>query len=301
MWRPRCAAVTLSALLAGVAGAQELAFRDAVELFVAAPEGTGPFPVILFVHGHQAPERPGARAFTRLPRRPALATVDEGRLDAMRARGWLAAAVSMPGYGGTPGPPDFAGPRSQAAVRAALDHLLARTDADRGTVVVYGVSRGAATASMVATADARITGLILVAGLYDLGEAYPTGDRRLDANIEREAGTSPEAYAARSALRRADRIRARALVLHGGDDLRGGSLDQARRLAARVGARLRVFEGTPHAIPIAAQWEEIDRFLADLRRGRRRDRSPSPARPRRPRRPCRPRRRPSRSSWCRSR
>jgi hypothetical protein len=70
----------------------------------------------------------------------------------MRERGYFAAAVSLPGYGTTSGPPDFWGPRSQAALRAALDHLLALPNIDREKVAVYGVS-GAATASMVATSD----------------------------------------------------------------------------------------------------------------------------------------------------
>jgi hypothetical protein len=57
-----------------------------VELFVAEPEGSESRPVILFVHGHQSPPRPGARVFIRLDRRPTLATIDEGRLEAMRER-----------------------------------------------------------------------------------------------------------------------------------------------------------------------------------------------------------------------
>ena len=255
----------------GAARAQQrIVLPSSVEMFVSTtPPGRGPFPLILFVHGHQAPDRPGARAFVTLERRPALATVDEGRLQLMAARGWVAAAVSLPGYGESAGPADFCGPRSQAAVRAALDWLLARPDVDRGKVVVYGVSRGAATASMEATGDARIAGLILVAGIYDLGEAFPTGDPVVDANIAREAGTTPEAFAERSALRKAEKIRADTLILHGGDDRRGGSVAQARRLADRLRAarrkvRLRIFEGTPHAIPIDEQWKEIDPFLESL-------------------------------------
>lgn len=168
-----------------------------VELFVAKPAGNDPWPVILFVHGHQSRPRPGGRVFTRLDRQPALATVEEGRPTRMRDRDYIAAALSLPGYGATSGPPDFCGPRSQAAVRGALDHLLALPDVDRNKVAVYGVSRGAATAAMVATGDSRITALILVAGCYDLGESHPTGNARLDANIELEAGTTPEAFAAR--------------------------------------------------------------------------------------------------------
>jgi pimeloyl-ACP methyl ester carboxylesterase len=240
-----------------------------VELFIDQPDGSGPWPVLLFVHGHQSPPRPGARVFIRLDRRPALATIDEGRLERMRARDYLAAAVSLPGYGTTSGPPDFWGPRSQAALRAALDYLWSLPGTDRTKVVVYGVSGGAATASMVATTDARITALILVAGLYDLGAAYPTGDAGHDATIEREAGTTPEAFAARAALRYAEKIRANTLILHGGEDHRGGVVDQARLLAEKLRSngtpiRLRIYEGTPHSIPMTAQWEEIDPFLAKV-------------------------------------
>ncbi|MFW6027729.1 MAG: alpha/beta hydrolase family protein [bacterium] len=240
-----------------------------VELFVARPEGDGPFPVILFVHGHQSSPRPGGRAFTQLEgRRPGLATIDEGRLERMRTRGYLAAAVSLPGYGATPGPADFWGPKSQAAVEAALNYLTDLPDIDRGRVAVYGVSGGAATSSMVATRTGGITALILVAGLYDLGKAYPTGDDGLDDYIEREAGTTPEAFAARAALRYTEKIQAQVLILHGEDDTRGGVVDQARLLAEKLRAhgtpvRLRIYENTPHSIPIAAQWEEIDPWLRE--------------------------------------
>ena len=74
----------------------------------------------------------------------------KGRLERMRERDYLAAAVSLPGYRTTSGPPDFWGPRSQAALRAALDYLWSLPGTDRTKVVVYGVSGGAATASMVA-------------------------------------------------------------------------------------------------------------------------------------------------------
>jgi len=240
-----------------------------VELFISRPENRPAWPLILFVHGHQSPPRPGGRVFTRLDRRPALAIIDEGRLERMRERGYLAAAVSLPGYGTTSGPPDFWGPRSQAALRAALDHLLALPNIDREKVAVYGVSGGAATASMVATSDPRITALILVAGVYDLGMEYPSGDPGLDAYIEREAGTTPEAFAARAALRYAERIRSHTIILHGETDTRGRQVEQARLLAERLRTngtpvRLRIYENIPHGIPIAAQWEEIDPCLKDV-------------------------------------
>lgn len=239
-----------------------------VELLLRRPDGPGPFPVLLLAHGHQSAPAPGGRVFDRLDRRPALATVDEGRLERMRDRGWIAAAVSLPGYGATPGPRDFFGPRSQAAVVAALDHLLALPGAAAGRVAVYGVSGGAMTAAVVATRDPRIAALVLVAGLYDLGRAYPTGDPGLDRNIETWSGLTPEAIEARSALRRAEGITAATLVLHGAEDRRGGVADQARELIGRLAGagrdvRGRIFAGVPHAVPMALQWAEIDPFLRE--------------------------------------
>src|SRR5438094_7135597 len=89
-----------------------------VELFISRPGGRSAWPVILFVHGHQSPPRPGGRVFTRLDRLPVLASIDEGRLERMRERGYLAAAVSLPGYGTTSGPLEFWGPRSPASCHA---------------------------------------------------------------------------------------------------------------------------------------------------------------------------------------
>ena len=237
-----------------------------IELFVQHPDGRGPWPVILFVHGHQFPDQPGGRVFAE-PVGPA--GLGRSRLRRMADRGYLAAAVSQPGYGGSAGPPDFCGPRTQTAIHRALDHLLAHRAADPARVVVFGVSRGAIAASMVATRDTRITALVLVAGLYDLGEAYPTGDPGLDANIAQEAGTTPDAVAARSALRHADGIGAATLILHGEADTQGRSADQARRLATALRAngtpaRLHLHADTGHRIPIAAIWQQVDAFLVDV-------------------------------------
>ncbi len=239
---------------------------EQVELFVATPDADGPRPVMLFVHGYQSEPQPGGLAFAKLIERPEIATIDEGRIQEMARRGYIAASVSQPGFGESVGPPDFCGPRTQAAVMAAFDYLLSLPNADRSRVVLYGVSRGAATASMVATQDERITGLILMAGVYDLEEFYPSGAPILDENIENETGVTPEAFAARAALRYAERIKAATLILHGSEDNRGHSLDQAKRLAGRLEAngtpvQLHIFEDRPHQAPIAEQWEQIDPFL----------------------------------------
>ena len=217
---------------------------DKVELYLSTPAGDGPWPAILFVHGHQIDERPGARVFA-----------DVGRLTRLVDRGFVAAAVSMPGYGKTPGPPDYCGPRTQAAIEAALDHLADHPAVDRDRIALYGVSRGAIASAMVATRHAQFKALVLVAGMYDLAESYPTGDPGLDQNIERETGATPDAFAARSALLHAEKIRAATLILHGENDVQGKSVDQARRLAAALRARgvdvrEEIFPSVGHRIPI---------------------------------------------------
>ena len=241
-----------------------------IELFITKPDGDGPFPLILFAHGHQSPPRPGGRVFVHLEgRRPVLATIDEGRLERMRDRGYVAAAVSLGGYGETPGPSDFWGPRAQASLEAALEHLIGLPFVDRSRVAVYGVSGGAASASMVAATrpiGAKIRALILVAGMYDLGELYPTEDPGMNRQIEESAGTTAEAAAQRAGLRYANQIRAGAtLILHGSED-RATTVSQARRMAEAIRSagrtvRIRIYEDAPHQIPIKRQWEEIDPFL----------------------------------------
>jgi len=76
----------------------------------------------------------------------------------------------------------------------------------------------------------------------------------------------PEAFAQRAALRYADKIQAVTLILHGSEDHRGGVVNQARLLAEKLHANgkdvhLRVYDSTPHSIPIPAQWQEIEPFL----------------------------------------
>jgi dipeptidyl aminopeptidase/acylaminoacyl peptidase len=180
-----------------------------IELFWTTPVGAGPWPAVLFIHGHQERFRDGGEAY-----------VKSGRLGRMASRGYVAAAVSQPGYGHSDGPPDFCGPFTQAAVRGALAFLRTQPFVQPQKVALYGYSRGAIVAGMVATQDPQLAAVVLGTGAYDLFRWFPTPLRGIDANIEEESGTSAEAFRARSAIVHVDTITAPILILHGAQDER---------------------------------------------------------------------------------
>lgn len=226
-----------------------------VELFWARPAEQGRRPTVLFIHGHQETHRNGGEMY-----------LDNGRLGTMARRGYVAAAISQPGYGNSDGPPDYCGPFTQGAALAVLAHLRAKPFVDPERIAVFGYSRGATVAAMVATRDAQLAGVILGAGVYDFFTWYPTSMRGINDNISAEAGTSAAAFRARSAWHHAERIRAPVLILHGERDGRI-PVGQAQAFAERLGAagvpyRLKVFPDAAHGIPVADLYREVYPFLA---------------------------------------
>ncbi|MEA3008594.1 MAG: hypothetical protein QOJ91_286 [Sphingomonadales bacterium] len=249
-------------------GAETLIHPDApgarVEYFVRAPKIAGPRPTILFLHGHQPPlARPGGEAFVKW-----------GILDRYAGKGYLAVAVSLPGYGGSSGPEDFAGPFAQHAVEAVIARLEAQHRAAPGKVLIQGVSLGAVTAALVAGRRRDVAGLVLISGLYDLpaflDPPRSPAARDIEAALIRQTGGGGEALRSRSALLVAGQIKARTLILNGARDDRTDP-GQARRLAERLNAggtyaRVHIYPGFGHEIPVAARQAEVDAFIASTLR-----------------------------------
>jgi dipeptidyl aminopeptidase/acylaminoacyl peptidase len=230
-----------------------------IEYFVEQPAGRGPWPTIVLLHGHQDGARPGGRDFA-----------DWGVLAKWARRGYLAVAVSQPGYGQSSGPPDFSGPSTQRAVSAVIARLRADGAAMPGRLLIQGVSRGALTAGLVAATDPGVTGLVLISGAYDL-QAYVADNaasdeqRRVIAALRAETGGSDDALRARSVLLAADRIKAATLILQGAQDERT-SVDDAQRLAAAlrahgVAADAVIYPDHGHRIPVAVRDRDIDPFV----------------------------------------
>jgi dipeptidyl aminopeptidase/acylaminoacyl peptidase len=278
MRRKRCLAVLVILLLVECAVAEEGPLIDRaggvirrellphsqdstkkVELFWTHPVGDGPYPAVLFIHGHQEQVRNGGEAFVRA-----------GRLGIIASQGYVAASLSQPGYGHSDGPPDYCGPFTQEAVLVALDFLRKQPVVNPNKVALYGYSRGAIVASMVATRDSKLAAVVLGAGAYDFVSLYPTGIRGIDANIRQEAGTSAEAFRARSAIYHADKIKVTVLLLHGARDeripVRQTEAFAEKLKAHGVAVKLKIFPNATHRIPIDEQYQEIYPFLEQFLR-----------------------------------
>lgn len=231
----------------------------AVEYFEERPSGTGPWPTIILLHGHQGPvNRIGGKAFA-----------DWGVLNSFAKKGYLAVSVSLPGYGGSTGPEDFAGRYTQNAVRAVIAKLEADRLAVADKVLIQGVSLGAVTGALVAAREKRIAGLVLISGLYDLpaffAQPKSAGALRVKAAATAQTGGSAEALQSRSALPFASSIRAATLILNGAKDDRTDA-GQARAFAAAIRAsggraQVHIYEEFGHEIPIKARDAEIDAFI----------------------------------------
>ncbi|QDG77579.1 S9 family peptidase [Labrenzia sp. PHM005] len=228
-----------------------------VELFQAHPAGAVPCGAVLFVHGNQGGRLIGAK---EIAEKGALTRFASGL-------NITAAAVSQPGFGSSCGPADFCGPITQKAIIAALNFLKKQPSVDPAQLVLYGHSRGAIAAAIVATQVFDLRAVILSSGVYDLKEVYHQSSRGIRRAIEIEAGLSEEAFLARSARFHADKIRAETLLLHGRYDDRA-PLSQAEAMSdalieAGSNAMLKIFD-SGHELPRKEVQAALRPFLQDV-------------------------------------
>ena len=204
-------------------------------------------PAILIVHGEDAQARDW------LPLAWNLAN-----------HGYSCMLMSLPGYGFSAGPPDFAGPRSVAAVSLLLDRLRRSTNVDSNRVSVWGISEGATVAALAAAKRKDLAAVILQAGLYDLAATVKdTRSEGLRQILTAEAGPK-SGWKNRSPLLVKALPTAPTLILHGEKDDAVPSA-QASSYAALFPAKarmdLRLFPDQGHLLPMLAARDSVMDFL----------------------------------------
>lgn len=210
-------------------------------------------PLIILIHGHQSGPRLGGKVF-----------FDDGTLDRYTQKGFIAVAISQPGYGNSHGPSDFCGPLSQAAVRGVIATFKEYPSVSSDEIFLYGISRGAIVASMVAAQGLSLRSVILDSGFYNLRAVT---DQRTLSNIEKEAGLNEEAFHIRSAIDTISQIKSSAMIFHGCHGERAPVSEALAfykgLLQAGVSAQLHLFD-CGHHTPIEETRALIDVFLEKM-------------------------------------
>jgi pimeloyl-ACP methyl ester carboxylesterase len=226
--------------------------RDSIE-YVLVPEvwPKGPSPGVLLVHGE------GSHARQLLPLAWDLSNL-----------GYAVMLASLPGYGLSSGEPDFAGPATVRALGRALQHLRRTPGVDSTRIALWGISRGATAAALLAADRKDLLGLVLQSGLYDLPSAFAaTSSEELRAAILREAGKSRREWRRRSPARAAGRLPSPILLVHGERDSIAPPA-QAADMASALGSTgksvtLEMVPGADHSIPAAVVVQPVLAFLRE--------------------------------------
>ncbi len=234
-----------------------------VEIFWEKPAGAGPFPAVIFVHGHQGGEKKGASIYTKSDLFSR--TVGENR---------VAIAVSQSGYGSSTGKPDNCGIYSQTALKEAIAFGRKQKFVDPKKIIILGYSMGASLSAIIASQDYKLAGAVLIAGIYDQEDALlkigfqsfsNPGMKSLYDDLGQEIGSEKDRFIIRSALYHAEKIKVPVLILTGGGD-QIATVDQSIRLHEKIKAsggnsKLLIFPFSGHYIHPLLSWLEISKFM----------------------------------------
>ncbi len=149
--------------------------------------------------------------------------------------------MTQPGFGRSQGPADWVGPTTIKTLQLGLSRLVKEDFVDASRIGIYGFSRGALAASLLAvTPGVDVKAVIVCSGVYDFKKAYDAyadegRQAGIKANMKAEAGLTPESIDARTSLGKMDRLTASMLVVHGRKDV-NVPVEQAEDLIRQLNA-----------------------------------------------------------------
>jgi dipeptidyl aminopeptidase/acylaminoacyl peptidase len=197
-------------------------------------------------------------------------------LDEFSNRGFVAVAISQPGYGASDDPPDYCGTFTQNAVIAVIEKLENEGIIKPNQIILEGISRGAIVAGLVAAKKRTIIGIILVSGVFDFikyqEDAKTDGSKKSIINsIKEEIGNSEISLNSRSLINFAENIKANTLILNGENDEKTIP-QQAQELTNEINkhggkASFVIFKNTGHHIPIDERNKIIEPFISKTLEG----------------------------------
>jgi len=196
-----------------------------VEGISIRPLAEGKFPGLLLIPGHQG------RATVNIT----LGTI-------FAQQGFACFSVGQPGSGKTQVELDFVGPKTIKAMIAGYEKFKREPYVDATKMGIWGYSRGAMAAALLATKLKDLKAVVLGAGIYDFKKAYD--DVTIEGiceNMRTESGLTPKAIKERSAVLQMDRVKAAVLILHGEKD-ENAPVSQALLLRDRLTELKKDFE-----------------------------------------------------------
>jgi len=149
-------------------------------------------------------------------------------------KGYVCLSITMPGFGRSEGNRDWVGPGTLKAIVEGYTKLRAEHFVDPNRIGVFGISRGALAASLLATGKIKVSAAVFASGLYDFRMAYDSEvDEEMKHNMQCETGVTEEAMLERSSVFTMNKLTCPVLILHGQDD-KFNPIDQAYLLAQKL-------------------------------------------------------------------
>jgi dipeptidyl aminopeptidase/acylaminoacyl peptidase len=221
------------------------------EAYLTRPPGSGPFPLMILLHGHTIWSI-GAESV--VPEAEAFAS------DLCYA----GLAISLPGYGATEVPASMDPNITLSVVSDAVSLVKKLPWIDSQRLYLYGFSRGAFFAALLASRLDGVEGVILHSGAYDLNRFYHDTWWWFRSMLNPGGEQNPKLI---SILPEVSRWHAPTLILHGEEDFIV-SVQQANLLsesleAAKKRYRFVLYPHSGHRLPAEDVRSKATAFLAE--------------------------------------